>query len=805
MRSSRVYRRRSVQLLTVAALLLLGLSGGLVGAQPVQEGAMLASAENDFVTCTATSSSLTTCTVKVVADQFTLDLTDDLLTVAQEINSAIDEDTVLWIQAYGGRGGNATGSDSGDGGDGGFARTVTSISDFKSINNQSTISYWIGPEGKETDFNSADASATYGGIATLVLLDAQPSSIDDVILIAGGGGAGSLGDPVTLTDGPGGKAGGVAVATGSSDVVGKGGWSGNPPGDDNGIFGGSNSGAGVGGGRNVSDCGNCTGIGWSGIGGKSCDTDDKTTWMNSDQHDPGVGDDGMGGFPTADTVTGIVFGGCAGGGYGGGQGGVFQNTLVVDGEIVANGYQYGSGGGGSYAIGATRYDALAALEESSSGNGSVEFVFNTSPLDVYYDTPTANEYGVNPVSSHSSPAFVDIDDDGDLDFFTGDGNGKIYYRENIGSTSSPQFQTDATLDPFGINSVDGYSAPTFVDINDDGKMDFFTGDDNGKIYYRENIGTVSSPEFENSATLDPFGINSVEAYSTPTFVDIDDDGDFDFFTGDGNGKIYYRQNIGTASSPEFQSDATLDPFGLDNVSSNSHPTFIDIDGDGDFDFFTGDGNGKIYFRENLGSATDPKFQAKAILDPMGLESTNGHSVPKFGIQVKSDGTTLYLTPGGPDAVVGGYSGNYWFYPYSTLTTPPLSGAVMAAAGLEGLTGDGQEPADPSVDFPIINADQIVGVVYGSDTFDASQVNQDITSLVDWNRESIATPVQFFFGSALGDLNGDGYPDRSLIFYRPDNGLLPPLTVVIEGWQELCISGVTLDGVRFEGCKLVDQE
>jgi hypothetical protein len=73
---------------------------------------------------------------------------------------------------------------------------------------------------------------------------------------------------------------------------------------------------------------------------------------------------------------------------------------------------------------------------------------------------------------------------------------------------------------------------------------------------------------------------------SPTFADIDGDGDLDAFGVGTYGKasqIFYQQNTGTKTSPVF-SEPQYKALGL-TPNSLSSPTFADIDGDGHFDAF----------------------------------------------------------------------------------------------------------------------------------------------------------------------------------------------------------------------------
>ncbi len=164
-----------------------------------------------------------------------------------------------------------------------------------------------------------------------------------------------------------------------------------------------------------------------------------------------------------------------------------------------------------------------------------------------------NSFNGVDVGDNSIPTFVDIDNDGDFDAFIGESDGSINYYKNTGSNSSPTF-TAQTGDNNSLNSVTvgSYIAPTFVDIDNDGDFDAFIGEYYGIIHYYKNTGSNSSPTF-TAQTGDNNSFNGVDVgnYSTPTFVDIDNDGDFDAFIGEYYGNINYYKNTGSNSSPTF--------------------------------------------------------------------------------------------------------------------------------------------------------------------------------------------------------------------------------------------------------------
>jgi len=212
-----------------------------------------------------------------------------------------------------------------------------------------------------------------------------------------------------------------------------------------------------------------------------------------------------------------------------------------------------------------------------------------------------------------NPAVCDVDNDADLDLFTGDGGAVIRFFRNSGSATQPQLvlAVDTLRDENGTWIWGEH--PVWVDIDDDGDFDFFCGRYTGTIRYYDNIG--SPQQYLLHLVTEQFaGVNlGYQNHADPDFCDIDADGDQDLFVGDKYGKIRYWRNDGTPQQANFVW-VTNQWMGID-VGDYAAPEFADMDSDGDYDLWVGrdayntppNDPGDVYYYENTGNATNPQL------------------------------------------------------------------------------------------------------------------------------------------------------------------------------------------------------
>ncbi len=257
-----------------------------------------------------------------------------------------------------------------------------------------------------------------------------------------------------------------------------------------------------------------------------------------------------------------------------------------------------------------------------------------------------NPFSLTDIGGQASVTFGDLDNDGDLDLLSGEANGNFKYFENIGSPEAPDYDVVAD-NPFSLADIGGYSTPTFVDLDGDGDLDIMTGEDVGDFYYFSNTGTNEAPAYA-AAVQNAFGLTKTTNNSIHAFADLDGDGDLDMVSGDFDGKVHYYENTGDFENPAFAA-VVENPFFLTDIGSSSKPFFMDLDNDGDWDLLVGSNISKYYYFENKGTASEPAFAIKKE-NPFGLSFVS-NSNSAFG-DLDNDGDQ--------DLMMGTTSGRFYY-------------------------------------------------------------------------------------------------------------------------------------------------
>lgn len=192
------------------------------------------------------------------------------------------------------------------------------------------------------------------------------------------------------------------------------------------------------------------------------------------------------------------------------------------------------------------------------------------------------------VGQFAAPQLIDLNKDGKMDLVVGNKTGELKYYENIGTSSTPSFELKNALlggvDVSSSVSPDGYAVPHFF-VNQDTTF-LMVGSLDGAIHFYDsidnnlNVGSNFSIITENFLNLS----KNIGAYSSVTINDMDSDGNLDMFIGQDLGGIFHMEHdvnstVGIEENDINQLELHLFPnpnSGLLSIHSNIYPLEIQL-------------------------------------------------------------------------------------------------------------------------------------------------------------------------------------------------------------------------------------
>lgn len=206
------------------------------------------------------------------------------------------------------------------------------------------------------------------------------------------------------------------------------------------------------------------------------------------------------------------------------------------------------------------------------------------------------------------------------------------------------------------------SKPVTVDIDNDGDLDVFVGQNDGQIRFFRNDAPAPGQIrrlVEVVGAGNPLGAVNMGNEAALSFADVDGDLLEDVLIGNHAGQTFFFRNTGTQSNAVFEQKTGVDnPFeGLDAIEGGKYgpavPLLVDFDSDGDLDLIIGSstnlGFAAIKFFSNDGGGFKEFLNSSNPFD--GQRFSNAASVATVDIDGDSD----------LDAFIGSAGGFTYFF------------------------------------------------------------------------------------------------------------------------------------------------
>ncbi len=373
-------------------------------------------------------------------------------------------------------------------------------------------------------------------------------------------------------------------------------------------------------------------------------------------------------------------------------------------------------------------DSLSMNSFSTPASG------NKAPVLSFGSQYTQQTGSQNPVSginvgSFSSPSFADLSGDGKLDAIVGEVSGTLRYYLNTGTAAEPAFtEQTGSSNPFNGIDLNFYSRPTLADLSGDGKLDAIVGEVSGTLRYYLNTGTATEPAFaEQTGSSNPFNGINVGGFSSPTFADLDGDGRLDAIVGGEDGTLKYYKNTSTDIALTFaEQTGSKNPISSIDVGGYSSPSLIDLNQDGKLDAIVGEANGTLKYYEFITTTTAPALayqeqSAAALIDPnltvtdVDSADFNGGSLTiginsitssdRLAISADADFTLDGFNLSYQGSLLGSISGgdgSNLVISFSSSATPEVVTALLRRVSYTSTAND--PPASRTVSFVLTEAD-----------------------------------------------------------------------------------------------------
>ncbi len=176
----------------------------------------------------------------------------------------------------------------------------------------------------------------------------------------------------------------------------------------------------------------------------------------------------------------------------------------------------------------------------------------------------------------------------------GDAYGYIVIFLNKGSDAKPVLKKGFKLKTgwFAYQCPGGRAKPEIVDYNGDGLQDIMIGTETGRIVVLLNEGKKTNPKYDDET--DVF-VGSVGPRLSPSMADFNGDGKQDLVVTNEFSIVYYLENQGSESEPQFSQAVVVEAGGKEieeyfpgkDAGYRGRLDAADYNGDGKVDIILG--------------------------------------------------------------------------------------------------------------------------------------------------------------------------------------------------------------------------
>ncbi|MBD1853775.1 FG-GAP-like repeat-containing protein [Leptolyngbya sp. ST-U4] len=365
-------------------------------------------------------------------------------------------------------------------------------------------------------------------------------------------------------------------------------------------------------------------------------------------------------------------------------------------------------------------------------SGTLRYYLNTGTATepaFTEQTGSSNPFNGIDLNFYSRPTLADLSGDGKLDAIVGEVSGTLRYYLNTGTATEPAFtEQTGSSNPFNGINVGSFSSPSFADLDGDGKLDAVVGEINGTLRYYKNTSTDIALTFaEQTGSSNPFNGINVGGFSSPTFADLDGDGRLDAIVGGEDGTLKYYKNTSTDIALTFaEQTGSKNPISSIDVGGYSSPSLVDLNQDGKLDAIVGEANGTLKYYEFITTTTAPALayqeqSAAALIDPnltvtdVDSADFNGGSLT-IGINSITSSDRLLISAdadftldgfnlsyqGSLLGSISGGDGSNLVINFSSSATPEVVTALLRRVSYTSTAND--PPASRTVSFVLTEAD-----------------------------------------------------------------------------------------------------